>query len=165
MLIEIILAQFICLFPIFLVAYLILFYHTNSLMKKRNEIRNRLMGEYLRINRPNQIPQDFIPIRYADNEKFNKYLKFLPWSGAGWIGKHRKEIIFLSEHNSSIIEERYPLFDSDIQWIGRDFLKNGGVSWFIIQHNGKQTYFTSETGTFIFGSMAQTFEIFESVKD
>ena len=41
--------------------------------------------------------------------------------------------------------------DTSIDWVGMVF-KNGGCSWFLIETSKERHYFTSETGTFIFGS-------------
>ena len=150
------LIMFLPLFP----ALIILVYAKNS-ASNRKKIQNRIL---LKIKEKANIENAY-PVRYASHERFKSFFKIFPWLKTGVIYITSSNIIFSYEGDegdlSIVMDRKY----SQLNWTGRRFIKNGGFSWFEIECHAKKHYFTSETGTWIFGSKKGTMKIYFGLKN
>ena len=131
--------------------------------QRRKAARERILRKHLKMSSISQVPDNYYPIRYSNDYRFNSFLKIFPWSGAGWIIIERNGCTFLSEHNYDVIIKKFNKTRTEIIWTGIKFIKNGGVSWFTIIDEGRKYHFTGETGFLIFGSEKNTIEIFQKI--
>ena len=54
---------------------------------------------------------------------------------------------------------------SQVSSVGRRFWPNGALSWISITKSGQKHYFSSETGTWVFGSKRTTEELYEKINE
>ncbi len=73
-----------------------------------------------------------------------------------------KMTFFTEIFSNRNIEFDFNLQNSKVNWIGRTAL-NGATSWFVINFQGEKHYFSSETGTFVFGSKSTTKQIYDEI--
>ena len=162
---EVALIQIFCTLPFFLAFTVFMISYGYLSHTRRKKAREELLNEYNRVTRSENDPYDLIPIRYSDEDLYRKLMKFFPWRGAGWLISGRNDIIFLSKHNSDLIIKKYPRSRTDIEWISKRYFRNGALYWFRLKLDGKNVYYTSETGTFIFGSHKSTYNIYSQLSE
>lgn len=145
------------LFNSYLISYAIISY------VDRKRVRGRILLNTLKLSKIDQAPRNYFPIKYCDEERYKKIWKFFPWEGAGWLVDKGDDVIFLSEHNLDVIEKRFPRSKTLIEWEGVHKLRNGMIPWIRFVMDDRSYYFTSETGSTIFGSKAKTQKIFKTI--
>lgn len=102
-------------------------------------------------------------VRFSSEKHFFKKLKLTPWNGSGLLVLKDNQAIFLY----SLREDANKMFNiknSILKWVGIRKIYNGVFSWFCIENNGEQIYFTSETGFLSINSDKSTKKIFEHIK-
>lgn len=108
------------------------------------------------------------PIRYASQSRFRKFWKFFPWESSGVLiiedGCIKCDLSPQVAGSTSSLE--FKIDNISINWFGnKSWVKNSLASWFIVKDKSDHKhYFTSETGTFIFGSHKSTKEILKEIK-
>lgn len=132
--------------------------------RRREKTRKRILYNMLKITKINEAPENYLPIRYCNEDHFKRYWKFFPWEGAGWLVNKKNEVVLLSEHNLDVIEKRFPRKKAMIEWRGRRFFRAGLISWMMISVDGRTYYFTSESGISVFGSKTETQRIYRAIK-
>ena len=117
------------------------------------------------VTKPNFSSQGIsFPVQYSSNKRFKKYLKLLPWEATGILQIRDTKIIYFGElSNGKYIEFLFDISNSNITWIGKDWFRNGVLSWLEITHQNEKHYFSSETGTWVFGSEMTTHHIYDEL--
>jgi len=64
---------------------------------------------------------------------------------------------------SASVSTIFDISNSNITWIGKDWFRNGVLSWLEITHQNEKHYFSSETGTWVFGSEMTTHHIYDEL--
>jgi hypothetical protein len=104
------------------------------------------------------------PVRYASLRRFSSWWKFFPWEGHGLLCVRQSELLFLGHSKARRdIRLTVPRGEVRLQWIGQDFWRNGALSWFTLSANEDSHCFTSDTGTWVFGSKRTTEHIFQQL--
>lgn len=125
----------------------------------RNQLYRRLINSYIEKN----VGYDWYKVRFSSEGHFIKWLKLVPWDGNGLLVMKNNNVSLLF----SLQEEMNKTFDKKkihLKWVGRKNWHNGAFSWFCIEEEGKQIYFTSETGFSGLNSDKSTKEIFKSAE-
>jgi hypothetical protein len=105
------------------------------------------------------------PAGYCSETRFTEISKLLPWEATGILFISNTEArLFSNTKAGENLELIFDLENSEIIWVGRKIWRNGFTSWFVIDFDNKKYYFTSETGTFIFGSESTTQRICGEVR-
>lgn len=133
--------------------------HARKKSKERDKALRLKLNKY--------IGKTTFPIRYASQKRFSKFWKFFPWDSSGVLVVDGNIIrCDLSAPPGGIRSIELELKDISPLWLGRKhWFKNSVASWFVIEdHLEQKHYFTSETGTYIFGSKRTTKEILEELK-
>ena len=133
--------------------------------RNRNKVRNRIILKHLGLSSIERIPDNYFPIRYSNEDRFNRLWKYFPWEGAGWITIKKRDLVFLTEHNQEVIEKQLPLNRTSIEWIGPHSMRNGTFSWIKVEYDNKKYYITNETGLLAIGSKKGTKKIFEYINN
>lgn len=104
-----------------------------------------------------------IPVRYASERKFKRWLKLFPWETTGVLSIGERDVILLLQklQGSENVELAFHYGEFWPSWAGPDVLKNGVTSWILLQTPYDKHYLSSETGAFVFGSSAGTHEIYD----
>ncbi|MBN2378940.1 hypothetical protein JXM67_03970 [candidate division WOR-3 bacterium] len=108
----------------------------------------------------------YYPVRYASSKKYHRFFKFFPWETAGVIFADETQIIFFAakikgERN---VEHRFRRGDFRLEYLGTEnVFINGFITWFVIETYDDKYYFTSETGTTIFGSRSSTRNVYDGL--
>ena len=104
----------------------------------------------------------WFPVRYASQQKFDTFLKFFPWDGAGVMIVVPGSVLFLGETMSgSPLTLQFAPGNSRINWLGKCPWPNGMLSWLRFDTADQKHYFSSETGVMIFGSHQTTKAIYD----
>ena len=137
------------------IAIWIYIFYQNS---KRKKIKERILAA-----RPDLIGNKrWFPARYASQPKFDSFLKFFPWDGAGIIIVVPGSVLFLGETMSGTpLSLQFAPGNSRLNWLGKCPWPNGLVSWLRFDTADQKHYFSSETGIFIFGSHETTKAIYD----
>lgn len=105
-----------------------------------------------------------VPVRYASPRRFRSWWKFFPWEGHGLLCVRQPDLLFFGCSKARCcIRFTVPRDEVRVQWIGRKFWPNGAISWFTLSANEQSHYFTSDTGTWVFGSKRTTEDIFQKL--
>ena len=138
-----------------ILAIWIYIFYQNS---KRKKISQRILA-----SRADLIGnQRWFPVRYASQSKFDSFLKFFPWNGAGIIIVMPGSVLFLGETMSGApITLQFAPGNSRINWLGKCPWPNGMISWLRFDTADQNHYFSSETGVLIFGSHETTKAIYD----
>ncbi len=143
-------------------ALLILLYGSIK-ASKRKKLQKEIAATKARLLSEGQ----WFPVRYASKKRFEKIWKFCTWEATGILFVSPTQVIFFSKPHPRWSEEdtqlQFNIEDIRVKWIGMNFWPNGTASWLAIEARGEEYYFTSETGTFVFGSKATTREIYEGL--
>ena len=152
--IVIVLVALVVIFLPLLAFFIYVFYQTS----KRKRTRERMLATHQQLVGSHR----WLPVRYASERRYNSWFKIFPWEGAGILVLAPGSVLFLGETNSGVpVNVQFAPGNSRLNWIGKSPFPNGAVSWFeFTLANGKE-YFSSETGTFVFGSHRSTREIFD----
>ena len=107
----------------------------------------------------------WFPVRYSSEDRFHSWFKSFPWEGTGILFMNKERVVFFGDLEEwKHIESIFAPENSRVKWIGRSIWRNGLASWFAITRHGEKHYFTSETGTTIYGSKKTTQRIYDGVK-
>ena len=107
----------------------------------------------------------WFPVRYSSDDRFHSWFKSFPWEGTGILFMNKERVVFFGDLEEwKHIESIFTPENSRVEWIGRSIWLNGLASWVAITRYGKRHYFTSETGTTIYGSRKTTQEIYDKLK-
>jgi len=125
---------------------------------KRKRIRERILAA-----RADLIGNKrWFPARYASQQRFDSWLKILPWEGAGLIVATPGSALFIGETLSGTpLTLQFAPGNSTIHWLGKCPWPNGAVSWLRFDTADGKHYFSSETGVMIFGSHGSTKAIYD----
>ena len=146
----------VCVAAIF-VPLLLFFVYVFFVTSKRKKIRAKMLASHQQLVGDRR----WLPVRYASEPRFNSWFKIFPWEGAGILVLAPGSVLFLGEINSGApVNIQFAPANSSINWIGKSPFPNGAVSWFSFTIAGRQEYFSSETGAFVFGSHRSTKELF-----
>jgi hypothetical protein len=138
-----------------LIAFFVYVFMQNS---KRKNIRARAQAQYGHMIGTSNA----IPVRYASEPRFKAFFKVFPWEGAGLLVPSNGVVTFVGEKNNGTpLNVQFARDSSTLQWLGKCPWPNGAVSWFSMDTEGHKHYFSSETGTFVFGSNKSTREAFD----
>jgi hypothetical protein len=138
----------------FLLFFIYVFYQTS----KRKKIRERTQNAYGHMIGSNRA----LAIRYCSEPRFRSWLKIFPWDGTGLLVPSKGVVTFVGEKlNGTPLNIQFAPGNSSVKWLGKCPWPNGAVSWFLFETQGEKHYFTSETGTFIFGSNKSTKAAFD----
>jgi len=136
------------LFPVLL--FFIYAFYQNS---KRKRIRERTRSAYAHMIGDGRA----IPVRYASEPRYKLWFKIFPWEGTGLIVPAKGCVTFVGENlNGTPLNFQFVPGNATLLWLGKSPWPNGAVSWFAFEVQGLKHYFSSETGTFIFGSHNST---------
>lgn len=125
---------------------------------KRRKIRQRILGRHANLIGNKR----WFPARYASQQRFDSFLKFFPWDGAGVLIVVPGSVLFLGETMSgSSMTLQFAPGNSRINWLGKCPWPNGMVSWLRFDTADQKHYFSSETGVMIFGSHETTKAIYD----
>ena len=80
-------------------------------------------------------------------------MKIFPWNATGILYFKEVSLCFIGENNSG----------HKIELVGRKMMKNGAITWFLINDKNYGHYFTSETGLIIINSQKTTQKIFNDI--
>lgn len=103
-------------------------------------------------------------VRYSSEDRFHSWFKWFPWKGTGILFMNKESVTFFCDLKEWNCESIFTLENSRVEWIGRSLWLNGLVSWFAVTQYGETHYFTSETGTTIYGSKKATQRIYDEMK-
>jgi hypothetical protein len=125
---------------------------------KRKMIRERILA-----TRSDVIGNHrWYPARYASQQRFDSWLKIMPWEAAGILVVVAGSVLFLGETFSGTpVILQFAPGNSRIAWLGKCPWPNGAVSWFQFNTADQKHYFSSETGIMIFGSHGSTKAIYD----
>ena len=137
------------------IAIWIYVFYQNS---KRKKIRQRILA-----SRPDLLGgKPWFPVRYASQPRFDSFLKFFPWDGAGILLVIPGSVLFIGEMLSGApVTLQLAPGNSRINWLGKCPWPNGMVSWLRFDTADQKHYFSSETGVMIFGSHTTTKAIYD----
>ena len=137
------------------IAMWIYVFYQNS---RRKKLRERILA-----SRTDLIgSKRWFPVRYASQEKFDTFLKFFPWDGAGVMIVVPGSVLFLGETMSgSPLTLQFAPGNSRINWLGKCPWPNGMLSWLRFDTADQKHYFSSETGVMVFGSHQITKAIYD----
>ncbi len=125
---------------------------------KRKKIRRRILATRADMIADNR----WFPARYASQRKFESFLKFFPFDGAGVVVVFPGSVLFLGEMFSGApITLQFAPSNSRLGWLGKCPWPNGMVSWLQFTTADQKHYFSSETGVMIFGSHETTKAIYD----
>lgn len=113
------------------------------------------------------LKKNYFYVRCSTQSRFKRKIKFYPWeySGVLYIEDIDSLSFYYLDDSNNIKEEKFEISDCKIEWVGRDILINGLISWFLIEKDSKLYYFTSETGALINYSKSRTKKIYNSIKN
>jgi len=108
-----------------------------------------------------------VKVRYCSQKRYEKLLKLFPWEAAGIMFLMPEQIqVHLTGAKKKHLHFQYSPLDYGIEWAGRDFWRNGPVSWvLLVSRSGDKHYFTSETGAFVFGSKGSTVSLRQKLEE
>jgi len=132
-----------------------------SQRNQRSRIRDRTLAAHSEL----VSGQQWFPVRYASQRRFDTFLKLFPWEAAGILVTLPGSVMFIGE---SMLGAPLKLeFDPEASapgWLGKPFWPNGAASFFFVNHGNERHYFSSETGAFVFGSNRSTRAIYKATK-
>ena len=139
---------------------IVILMYAQSKAKQREAVRNKIL-----VTKPISSSQGIsFPVRYSSENRFRKFLKFAPWEATGILQIRDTKIIYFGEFsNGKYIEFEFNIVNSNITWIGKNWFRNGALSWLEISHQNEKHYFSSETGTWVFGSEMTTHHIYDAL--
>jgi hypothetical protein len=135
--------------------------YANRKAKKRKLQQNALLEKNAELLGNGEL----FRVRYCSEARFKKIFKFFPWEATGVLCLQAGKIIFLGNVSKGQ-EIRLELEKNGAvtEWVGKkNWFKNGMAAWLVITASGRKHYFTSETGTTIFGSACTTQEMYEKL--
>ncbi len=102
------------------------------------------------------------PVRYCSEKRFRSWWKLLTWEATGILSLSDEGVTLTTKTpGGATVERRFHPEEATIEWEGQNLLPNGVLSWFVIEQDGERVYFTSETGSTVFGSESSTREIYD----
>jgi hypothetical protein len=122
--------------------------------------RKRIRKEILERN-PN-LTRDYtcIPVRHATAGRFKIFWKLFPWESMGLLCLRPGEAIYFATVAAwKDLTLHFTKDNCRVGWMGTKFWRNGLLSWVELARDGENHYFSSETGTLIFGSKDTTKEL------
>lgn len=127
--------------------------------------RKRLQAELATsaMSNPANASGAVFPVKYARGKSFKSWIKVFPWEASGVLQLVDGAAVFRGKmNNGRAVELAFAPQNTQTKWIGRTFI-NGATSWFMLEQNGEQHYFTAETGATVFGSKGGSQEILNHV--
>lgn len=100
-------------------------------------------------------------IRHASESRFKTALKLAPWDASGILLVEADAVTFYRSDASGQTEEL--VFTPDTtraEWINTRLWPNGRLKWFMLNRDGQQHYFTSDTGMTVTNSDTSTRDIY-----
>jgi hypothetical protein len=138
----------------------IIIVYARSKYKERQQLYREIYNDKKEILLKNR----WYPVKYATEERFAKIWKILPQEGSGIMCLLEDKILFWGKNlKKESVELEFPIAEIEIKWLGKEFFKNGAMNWIIVDYQGQKYYFTSETGTFIFGTKETTEKIYKEL--
>ncbi len=139
----------------------ILFLYVKIKAKERKNVYERILKSKEKLLSQGR----WFQVRYCSEERSLKFKKIFPWEAAGILYLSKDKVMFFGEGFSrENLEIEFYIKNSYLKWMGRIFL-NGATSWLAITFQGERHYFSSETGTLVFGSESATRQIYNELDD
>lgn len=106
------------------------------------------------------------PVRYCSEALFNRRLRLLPWEAVGTftVGDTNFEFDGVTRDGKKLHFD-FDKLDSRVQYVDRNFLRDGGLSWFAVEFDDVRYYFTSEGALPDFETPLTTTGVYEAVSD
>lgn len=101
-------------------------------------------------------------VRYCSEKRFRSWWKLYAWEATGALSVGPEGVTLRTRTAGGWIERRFHPEDATVEWKGRNLWPNGGCSWFVIEQDGEQVYFSAVTPT-VHTSSASTRAIYEAV--
>ena len=85
------------------------------------------------------------PVRYGTAEHHKRFFRLLPWEAVGVLLVSDGEFKFLGKKtNGEALSFALPRNDSFMSYVEKKFIRDGGLSWFMIESREERHYFTTE---------------------
>lgn len=129
--------------------------------------RRKFINEFSRQNQSLLSRGTWFPVRYASQRRFKSWFKFYPWEAGGILWTDGWQISFFTNKLPRRFEGKTQLDfnarEARVVFYGEDLLRSGVLTWIEISTPREKHYFTSETGTFVFGTSASTQQIYQGL--
>ena len=148
-------------FPASVILILFLFFAVPN-AKKRKQIQNDIVNE----NRDLFATGIWFRVCYCSETRLKKIWTFFLWEATGILFIDNQHAVFIGNYLSGIkVKKEFNKENSSIDWIGMVSSRWNWswLSWLLINSSGENHYFTSETGSLIFGSEPTTANIYDKL--
>lgn len=136
-----------------------LFRELRRASRKRVELTKRIVGEGT-----SMVAEQCGQVMYASGSYFDLSIKTLAYEAIGILSQRDEKIVFEGHYDKSDKKIKLEFFPgrAKFSWMGRK-LRNGLISWFLIEQDGGRHYFSAEIGKSVLGSEAKSRALFEKL--
>lgn len=86
------------------------------------------------------------PVKYSSEEHFKNHFRYTPWQARGILAiRPGGNTFFGIKEDGELINLSFEKNESRVTFVEPKFVRDGGLSWFVIEVNGEKHYFTYES--------------------